>query len=240
MISTSIAMQDVEHCVGVHISFFLSPPMAKGFFATVRVLLTHLFPSWFLSPVEQASWQRVVSDYLINESGYLHLQATKPQTIAYALTDSPAGLAAYLVEKIRSWSDRTLQPTSTAASAGSIPDISQNWTKDELLDYIMLYWFGGAPSKYDGHAVVSSLRLYYESLHRPDLLQLGARVYVQQPTALMFFPFDFWMPPRAIAAYFYNIVKFTQWHEGQPQTKFRIRIFKLSLDIGSIATLPSC
>jgi len=65
------------------------------------------------------------------ETGYQWIQGTKPQTLAYGLTDSPVGLAAWIVEKFRSWSD-----------CGG--EVERCFTKDELLTAVMLYWATGA------------------------------------------------------------------------------------------------
>src|SRR5213078_5256791 len=64
------------------------------------------------------------------EGGYAHLQATRPQTLACGLADSPAGLAAWIVEKFRAWSDCE-------------GDVERCLTKDKMLDNIMLYWMTG-------------------------------------------------------------------------------------------------
>ena len=86
------------------------------------------------------------------EAGYARQQSTRPQTLAYALNDSPVGLAGWLVEKYRRWSD----------CAG---DVERRFTKDQLLTTISLYWFTGT--------IGSSMRLYYETAHqrerRPDV-----------------------------------------------------------------------
>ena len=66
-----------------------------------------------------------------NEAGYAEIQRTKPQTIAYALNDSPAGLAAWIVEKFRTWSDCEGDP-------------ERRFTKDQLLTNVMIYWVSGA------------------------------------------------------------------------------------------------
>ncbi|AIT81420.1 epoxide hydrolase family protein [Novosphingobium pentaromativorans] len=81
--------------------------------------------------------------YEENESGYQVIQRTKPQSLAYGLNDSPAGLAAWIVEKFKTWSD-----------CGE--DIESSYTKDQLLENIMLYWVT--------QTINSAMRLYYESL----------------------------------------------------------------------------
>ena len=93
---------------------------------------------------------------LADGSGYGHIQSTRPQTLAYGLTDSPAGLAAWIVEKWQAWSD----------CAG---DIESRFTKDELLTTISLYWFT--------ETIHSSTRLYYENAH-DTANRIGGRIEV--------------------------------------------------------------
>ena len=93
---------------------------------------------------------------LADGSGYGHIQSTRPQTLAYGLTDSPAGLAAWIVEKSQAWSD----------CAG---DIESRFTKDELLTTISLYWFT--------ETIHSSTRLYYENAH-DAANRIGGRIEV--------------------------------------------------------------
>jgi len=77
------------------------------------------------------SYLEELQHWLTEETGYQSIQGTKPQTLAYGLTDSPVGLAAWLLEKFRSWSD-----------CGG--EIERCFTKDELLTAVMLYWATGA------------------------------------------------------------------------------------------------
>jgi pimeloyl-ACP methyl ester carboxylesterase len=89
------------------------------------------------------------------ESGYSTIQGTKPQSLAYGLMDSPAGLAGWIVEKWRRWSDCN-------------GDVQQLFTRDELLTTIAIYWFTGT--------INSANRLYYESRRHPVGLAAGERV----------------------------------------------------------------
>ena len=89
--------------------------------------------------------------------GYAHIQGTKPQTLAYGLNDSPVGLAAWIVEKWRTWSDCS-------------GEVERRFTKDKLLTTITIYWVT--------QTINSSTRLYYENQHNPWLLQPGQRIDV--------------------------------------------------------------
>jgi microsomal epoxide hydrolase len=92
------------------------------------------------SSPEEAEYLRQLAHWLKEETGYQAIQGTKPQTLAYALTDSPAGLAAWIAEKFHSWSD------------GGI-------SRDDMLANISLYWFTGA--------IGSSFWPYHARWHRP-------------------------------------------------------------------------
>jgi len=80
---------------------------------------------------EQRVWREELEEFLKEETGYQWIQGTRPQTLAYGLTDSPAGLAAWIGEKFRAWSD-----------CGG--DVFSAISKDDLLANISLYWFTGA------------------------------------------------------------------------------------------------
>ncbi|MFQ5665438.1 MAG: epoxide hydrolase family protein [Candidatus Binatia bacterium] len=132
------------------------------------------------------------------ETAYMQIQGTKPQTLGYALNDSPAGLAAWIVEKFRSWSD-----------CGG--DIERRFTKDRLLTNIMLYWVT--------ETINSSIRLYYETMHNPALGgglegDLDAAFQVAVPTGAAIFPQEIFTPPRAWAERTYHITRWTEMPAG--------------------------
>jgi microsomal epoxide hydrolase len=110
------------------------------------------------------------------ETGYQAIQGTKPQTLAFGLTDSPAGLAAWLVEKFRSWTD-----------CGG--EIETAVSRDKMLADISLYWFTGA--------IGSSFWPYYARLHGAAILPPGETISV--PTGYAEFPCEMLHPPRSAA-----------------------------------------
>jgi len=127
------------------------------------------------------------------EGAYSSIQATKPQTLAYALNDSPVGLAAWIVEKFRSWSD----------CGGRIENC---FTEDELLTNVALYWFTGT--------INSSMRRYYEATRNPKrLLDPGERIQV--PTGIAMFPGEKdLVVPREWAERVYPVSRWTQMPRG--------------------------
>jgi pimeloyl-ACP methyl ester carboxylesterase len=134
---------------------------------------------------ELAHWQR-------EETGYQSIQGTKPQTLAFALTDSPAGLAAWIAEKFRSWSD----------CGGAIESVI---SRDHLLANISFYWFTGA--------IGSSFWPYYARMHRPWPIPEGGTIAV--PTGYAEFPREIIRPPRSLAARTYtNIRRWTPMPRG--------------------------
>src|SRR5438045_1041908 len=120
--------------------------------------------------------------FLKEETGYQRIQGTKPQTLAYALNDSPAGLAAWIVEKFRTWSD-----------CGG--EIERRFSKDQLLTNVMLYWLTETAN--------SSCRLYYEAMHAGKFAPRDVRVDV--PTGCALFPKELVRPPRRWAERAYNV-----------------------------------
>jgi microsomal epoxide hydrolase len=105
------------------------------------------------------------------------MQGTKPQTLAFGLTDSPAGLAAWQIEKFRTWSDCDGNPDAAVS-------------RDEMLANISLYWFTGA--------IGSSFWPYYARMHGPWPIPEGETVDVV-PMGYAAFPKEVLRPPRSLA-----------------------------------------
>jgi pimeloyl-ACP methyl ester carboxylesterase len=129
--------------------------------------------------------------WMTEETGYQWIQGTKPQTLAYGLTDSPVGLAAWIVEKFRSWSD-----------CGG--EIERCFTNDELLTAVMLYWATGA--------INASFWPYYANRHGDWSVATGPRIEV--PTAYLAFPREVVRPPRSMAEQRLNIQRWTTMASG--------------------------
>ena len=140
---------------------------------------------------EEAAYLAELQEFLREETGYQWIQGTKPQTLAFGLTDSPTGLAAWIVEKFRTWSD-----------CGG--DVERRFTKDELLTNITIYWVTGA--------INSSFWPYYARYHAPWPIADGQRVEV--PTAYAAFPKEIVRPPRSWAERVYNIRRWTVMPSG--------------------------
>lgn len=123
------------------------------------------------------------------EVGYRQIQSTKPQTLGYGLHDSPVGLAGWIVEKFRTWSD-----------CGG--DVESVFTKDELLTNIMIYWATGT--------ITSSTRLYYETRVSKRFRPEKNRA----PVGCAVFPGELYCPPRAWAERVYDLRRWTKMEKG--------------------------
>ena len=141
---------------------------------------------------EEKQYGDDMMDWLKEETGYQQIQGTKPQTLAFALTDSPAGLAAWIAEKFRMWSDCDGVPENAVS-------------RDRMLGNISLYWFTGA--------IGSSFWPYYARLHATWPIHPGAPVTV--PTGYAEFPKEMLRPPQSLAARTYtNIQRWTVMKKG--------------------------
>ena len=133
---------------------------------------------------EERAYLGQLAAWLKEETGYQWIQGTRPQTLAFALTDSPAGLAAWIGEKFRAWSD-----------CGGDPETV--FTKDQLLANISFYWFTGA--------IGSSFWPYYARMHGPWPIPDGAAIGV--PTGYCEFPREILRPPRSMAERVYTDIR---------------------------------
>jgi len=172
-----LGLVDPTHLIGLH-SNFCVPGVLTGVSN----------PTEGISAEEQRRLEASRA-FMATETAYSQLQGTKPQTLGYSLNDSPAGLAAWIVEKFRTWSD----------SAG---EVEKRFTKDELLTNIMIYWVTQTGP--------SSVRLYYENRKDPGL---SGRVEV--PFACARFPGEpFNLGPRRAVEASYNLQQYTEMPRG--------------------------
>ena len=177
IINTQLALSDPQHVAGLHINMCTGPAPA-GSDANAG-----------LSEAEIARL-KVRQTFQAEETGYQQIQGTKPQTLGFALNDSPLGLAAWIVEKFRSWCDCNGNPETI-------------FTKDELLTNITLYWAT--------QTAASSARIYYESRHPTSPAN---RAKIEVPTACADFPKEIIWSPRAHVAARYNLVRWTEMPKG--------------------------
>lgn len=179
-VTTALGRFFPEQVVGIHLSSDLAFPAP-------------LPPASELSEEEQDYLARL-ERWEQEEGAYSHQQQTRPQTLAYGLNDSPVGLAAWMVEKFRAWSDCN-------------GDVESRFSKDELLTTIVLYWVT--------QSIGSSIRGYYQggqNVGTPPHL----RTRVEVPTGVAVFPGEYLVGrvPRAWAERTYNIQHWTEMPRG--------------------------
>jgi pimeloyl-ACP methyl ester carboxylesterase len=176
-VATVMALDQPERVLGLHL--------------TTPELEPHLEPPLTSAEREYVDATRRWAD---RERGYSAIQSTKPQTVGYGLTDSPAGLAAWILEKWRSWTD----------SGG---DLDARFGRDFLLTLLTIYWVTGT--------ITTSLRDYYDNRWRP--LEFGPGVRVRVPTAIATFAAHFVSegePPREWAERLYDVRRWTPMPRG--------------------------
>jgi len=173
MVTTMIGIQDTKHCAAIHTNMPIAPPDPETMSS--------------LTDKEQAAIAGFVH-YQEWDSGYSKQQSTRPQTLGYGLADSPAGQAAWILEKFWAWTDCNGHPENALS-------------RDEMLDNIMLYWLPGAGA--------SSARLYWESFRTPSLDPVPA------PTGCSIFPKEIFRTSRRWAEKrFPNLIYFNELEKG--------------------------
>ena len=125
----------------------------------------------------------------------MHLQRTKPQTPSFALTDSPVGLAAWILEKWWRWSD--------IADEHGVRDPYRRYTRDELLTTVMIYWVT--------RSIGPSMRLYAETFGAGSVIRQPGKIEV--PTGVALFN-EINRPPRELAEPYYNIQRWVEIDDG--------------------------
>jgi microsomal epoxide hydrolase len=179
VVSSLMGLVDPAHCAGIHMNMVVAGP-PKGVEN----------PAEGLSPQELGALADM-GRFQEQETGYQRIQGTKPQTLGYGLNDSPAGLAAWIVEKFRTWSDCD-------------GDVESRFTRDELLTNITIYWAT--------QTIASSVRLYCETVRAGRFGPGDERIEV--PTGAAIFPKELYRPPRSWAEARYNIQHWTEMPSG--------------------------
>ena len=174
--------QGVDHAdavIGVHLNMVGLRP--------------HVGPDDPAPSAEEREWLARAGSLMRLERGYREVQATRPETLGYALSDSPVGLAAWIVDKFRIWGDTS-------------GDVESRFSRDVLLTNVMLYWLTGTAD--------SATWIYYAA--RTDgSLSLKAGELVTAPTGIAAFPVDLVPPPpRSWAERAYNVVHWTDMPVG--------------------------
>jgi pimeloyl-ACP methyl ester carboxylesterase len=174
-VATWLGSYDSAQVAGVHLNFISGSPPSKD------------DPWKGVTPAERARVEKRQQE-LKNHYAYSAIQGTRPQTIGYALNDSPVGLAAWITDRFWAWSDHR-------------GNLENSFSKDELLTNIMIYWVTETPA--------SSARIYYERE-----FHTGGRKAGKVPVGVALFPKEINVPPRRWAETRYNLVHWTEMPRG--------------------------
>jgi pimeloyl-ACP methyl ester carboxylesterase len=173
-VTTALGALDGDHCTGIHITLAMATrPDVEG------------------KPTpEEVRALEGIKHYADWDSGYSKQQSTRPQTLGYALTDSPSGQAAWILEKFWAWTDCNGHPENI-------------FSRDELLDNVMLYWVTASAA--------SSARLYWESFGPKRRTPHTVKV----PTGVAVFPKEIVTPVRKwMEASYANITHWSEMPKG--------------------------
>ncbi|MCJ7438016.1 MAG: epoxide hydrolase 1 [Acidimicrobiia bacterium] len=185
-VTTLVARHDPDHCAAIHLNMIT--PLADG-------------PAEGWTPEEQAFMEQFNQAYMLDGAGYMQIQGTRPHTVGYGLDDSPAGLAAWILEKFREWSDCD-------------GDIERSFTKDQLLDNLMMYWVTGTAT--------SSARTYFEFFHALRAGDLDVFSRVEVPTGYARYPREIMRTSRRWAEHGFNIVHLSDQPRGGHFAAFEV------------------
>jgi len=138
---------------------------------------------------EEDAWLATTARWNAEEGAYSAIQGTRPMSLAYGLNDSPVGLAGWICEKFWAWSDCDGDPLNA-------------FTREELLDTVMIYWLSGC--------LYPSIRFYWAHRQAPPVAVRPERIEV--PTGISVFPKEVMRPPRSAVARKYDL---RQWSEPE-------------------------
>ncbi|XP_068210084.1 epoxide hydrolase 1-like [Palaemon carinicauda] len=191
-----------ENILGVHTNFI----MARTPGSLAKMVLGSVLPTGIVMDEKDGNRLYPLSKLfsrLLRESGYLHIQSTKPDTVGAALNQSPVGLAAYILEKFSTWTHKE----NPHLPDGGLLQEDFPLSLDQMLDNICVYWFTGT--------ITSSMRYYAENSGQAETLDIMDRIPCLVPAGLSSFPQELLDMPKSLAAHkFYNIVYYAEHTEG--------------------------
>ena len=176
IVGSRLARQAPEAVLGLHLNF------PAGLVAD---------PEGAAPSPEELEWRQRMAEWRELEGAYGHIQGTKPQTLAYALTDSPVGLLAWILEKFWTWSDRG-------------EDLWETFDRDAVLANVTLYWLTGT--------ALSAARTYYESRQESPPFRPTSALPVA--TAFARFPGEPWVAPRELLERSYRLERWSEPPRG--------------------------
>ena len=181
-VTSQLGHKYAQHLIGVYMHLMMPLDIFNGGLPEESYFAT-----------DEAGWYERNLNFFAKESGYSALQSTKPQTVAFALNDSPAGLCAWILEKRRTWSD-----------CGG--DVERRFSKDDLLTTMSIYWFT--------QTYGTSARYYYECMNNPWQPAHDRTPVVEAPTGIGVFLEEVVLMPRRWAEHYYNLQHWTIMKSG--------------------------
>jgi pimeloyl-ACP methyl ester carboxylesterase len=183
IITAQLGHKYAQHLIGIHLHLMINLDFFGGDGGPK--------PEDF-GPGEEG-WLEHGRKFMREGSGYMAIQSTRPQTVAFALNDSPAGLCSWILEKRRAWSD-----------CGG--DVERRFSKDDLCTTMTLYW---ATQTYG-----TSARYYYEAAHNLWQPSHDRMPRVEAPTGAAIFLKEVFLMPRKWAERYYNLKRWTVMPSG--------------------------
>uniref|UniRef100_A0A3Q4GXL4 Epoxide hydrolase n=1 Tax=Neolamprologus brichardi TaxID=32507 RepID=A0A3Q4GXL4_NEOBR len=198
LVTTNMAQLEPKTVKGLHLNF--APPSKPGLSMALSMMLGRHFPKLFgftdfdiqrLFPC----MEKLVVEF-IKETGYMHIQATKPDTVGRGLNDSPVGLAAYILEKFSTWTSHDFRNLDDGG-------LTRKFSLDDLLTNVMIYWTSGC--------IISSMRFYKENFGQG----LDQHLIVYVPTGFACFPNELMHTPKLwVKQKYRKLVTFTPMDRG--------------------------
>jgi pimeloyl-ACP methyl ester carboxylesterase len=178
-VSIALALRHAQVVDGIHLNFL--PSSFDPAIDTANSPMT----------VAEETFLQKKAEWAAFEGGYAHMHSTKPQTVAASLNDSPAGLAAWIGEKFRAWSD-----------CDGV--VERRFSKDELLTNLSLYWYT--------QSIGTAMQMYWENRLQPMQFSFGQRVL--PPVGFAHFPKEITHPPRAWLERVFTVTQWTDMPRG--------------------------
>ncbi|KAI3363079.1 hypothetical protein L3Q82_011735, partial [Scortum barcoo] len=185
LITTNMAQMKPQCVKGLHLNMIM---VRKGFKVMMSFMIGRYLP--FLVGFSREDVRRLFPFFeknvwaILRESGYLHIQGTKPDTAGCGVNDSPVGLAAYILEKFSTWTDQT----NRAIADGGL---ERKFSLEDLLTNVMIYWTTGS--------IVSSMRFYKENFQCDPDSRVDGKTGVFVPSGHAAFPNDLMHCPKSWA-----------------------------------------
>ncbi|XP_012286942.1 juvenile hormone epoxide hydrolase 1 [Orussus abietinus] len=197
-ITADLAILFPERVIGVHSNMCMS--MATSVY--IWTAIGSFIPSLVVDKDHYSRmypisyhWSRV-----LEESGYMHIQASKPDTVGTALSDSPIGLAAYILEKFSTWTN----PDYRFRDDGGL---LEKFTLEELLDNVMVYWLS--------NSIVTSMRLYSENFQKDHMSSIITKLPIKVPSGCAIFPHELlYQPESLIKSRYQKLIHFNHMPRG--------------------------